>query len=275
MAIRSIQAIRNQILSAVQADPVLSALNSGSASSIYRLWIFIIASAHYFMESLFDLHQSNVEAMIALQKPHTLSWYQAKTKAFQFGSALPDGSDVYDNSALTDDQVTAQKIVKAAAATESQGLLTIKAAKEVSGVFQQLNSTEFDALESYLFEIKDAGVRLILVSANSDKLKLDMTVYYDPQLISSTGSRLDGSDNNVIQTAVESHLKNLPFNGELVLASLVDTLQSTPGIVIPHINSAQARRHDNPSFAGFQIKYQPFAGYLSIDTITVNYVANV
>ena len=50
------------------------------------------------------------------------------------------------------------------------------------------------AFEAYMREIKDAGVRIDVTSQDGDYLRLDMTVFYNPLLITAEGeSKADGS----------------------------------------------------------------------------------
>ncbi len=271
---RSISEIQTQIIAAVQADTTLSGLSSTSVTAIWRLWTFVVATAIWTLEVLFDAFKSEVTELVAAQKAHTLRWYQTKALAFQLGGTLGAGSDVYNNTGLTDDQVTAQKIVTNAAVSEVDNQLIIKVAKTVSGELQPLESGEITAITTYLTEIKDAGVKLILRSVAADRLKVVVDVYYDATVLSSTGARLDGTSSTPVQEAAKAFLLELPFDGQFVKSHLVDKLQAVDGVIVPEIRLCQARRNDDPSFSAVDVFYQPFSGFLKYYTPSTDLILN-
>lgn len=261
---RTITEIQNQIIAAVQADSTLSQITNGSASAIWRLWTRVVATAIQLLEALFDVHKTEVETILATQKPHGLRWYQQRALEFQYGSDLVEDEVYYDNTGLTTAQIEAQQIVAQAAVVESDGRLIVKVAKEVSGELEPLSNDEQTSFREYMAEIKDAGVFLEVLSYNADKLKLTIDVYYDPLLLSLQGARLDGSDNDPVGNAVRQFLRSLPFNGQLVKAELVDALQAVEGVFVPEIRVAQAARYDNASFTGIDIVYNPYSGFFRL-----------
>lgn len=261
---RTIKEIQAEIIAAKEAQTSLSILSSTSATAIWRLWTYIVAVAIFSLETIFDIHKAEVNALILSSKPHTLRWYRQKALDFQFGSDLVYGEDYYDNSALTEDEVNAQKIVSEAAATETDNYVRVKVARELAGELEPVTNSQYNALDFYFSEIKDAGVKLELISQNGDKLKLAMDVYYNPLVLNSDGQRLDGADNEPVQKAIKNYLRNLRFDGEFVVASLVDYVQLVDGVEIPHVVSCQAAKYDNPAFTNVSVKYTPFAGYLRI-----------
>lgn len=276
---RSIKAIQDEIIASVQSTPGLVGLTSGSATAIWRLWTYVVAVAIYTMEVLWDLHKAEVAELLATQKPHTLRWYQQKALLFQFGSDLPDGEDTYDNSNLTPAQVEAQRIVAAAAAVETPQHLLIKVVREVSGDLAPVTPDQYDAIAAYFYEIKDAGVPLQIISSDPDKLKLDLEVRYDPQVLNSSGERLDGDNPNPLKDAINGYLRNLQFNGRFVLAHLVDAMQVVEGVRIPTLLQCQAARFDNPNFSNVTVTYDPFSGALRIYDydvdVNVTWIADV
>lgn len=277
---RTISEIQQQIIGAKEADAVLGpALTSTSRVAIWRSWTYIVAVCTWALENLFDVHKAEVAAMLATQKPHTLLWYVRKAKAFQYGDILPPERDVYD--VISDDPEVL--IVRHAAATEFINTLRIKVAKEVGGVLVRLDDgadlgdeVELPALTEYMMRIKDAGVRLQMTSGDPDDLKLKMTIYYDPLVLDSNGERLDGTAATPVKDAIRAHLRNMPFNGLLVLNRLIDTIEVTEGVRIAVINAAQANYGDT-DYVDVAVKYLPDAGYLALNETyfddNVTYVA--
>ncbi len=275
---RTVEQIQADIIAAKNGDATLSALNSPSATAIWRLWAFITATAIWTLEVLFEQLTAEITDLIDRAKPHTVRWYQEKSLQFQYGRQLVTGAEYYDNSAVTPAQVAIEKIVKQAAATEDDGRLYLKVAKDVSGELVPLATAEFDAYSAYIFEIKDAGVKVAFTNVPGDKLKLTVEVRYDPLVLGADGARLDGSDAAPVEKAIKAFLKQLPFNGQFVKAFLVDALQKVHGVVVPEVRLCQAARHDVTSFANVDISYQPFSGYLRFAApgdLAINYIEGV
>lgn len=272
---RTIKAIQAEIILAKENDAILSALDSTSKVAIWRLWTFIVASAIWTLEVLFDAHKSNVQDLIEAQKPHTLRWYQQKALSFQYGSDLVAGEDYFDNSLLDADQVAAQLVIAEAAAVENNFLLTIKVSGETNGELAPVSNDIYDALVYYFSEIKDAGVKLSVINNDPDKMTIKMDVYYNPLVLTSDGNRIDGASDTPVQDAINNYLRNLQFNGEMVLSHLIDYCQAVEGVEIPHVVECLCAKFDNPAFINVTVRYEPYAGTLRIynDTdIELNFI---
>jgi hypothetical protein len=269
---RTIQEIQAEMITAIQANAILSALNSTSSVAIWRLITYVVAVSIATLEQLQDVFQANLLELVAKQKPHTLRWYQAKALAFQLGSALPAGEDVYDNSLLTPAQVEAEKIIAHAAAIEDDAILLIKVAKQVNNDLVKLAALEYDAFAEYLFLIKDAGVNTLVVSQDGDRLKLGMDIWYDPLVLTATGARIDGSDSEPVARVIKNYLKNLPFNGVFIKSRLVDALQRVEGVVVPEVRLCQATRFDSANFISVDIQYKPYSGWLRFEDVNVDLI---
>ncbi len=266
---RTIAEIQQQIIDTKNADTTLSAyVWSDSKVAIWRLWTYVVAACIWTLENLFDYHKVEVETIISNQKPHTLKWYVYMAKLFQYGVTLPDDTDTYPTPS-TDPEVV---IVQYAAAVELSNLVRIKVAKSPSGTLESLSEEELEAFSGYMNRIKDAGVRLQLTSGNPDILKLEVSVFYDPLVLSSTGERLDGASTTPVLDAVNVFLSDLPFNGVFVLNHLIAALQNVEGVKIGYVVSAQANYGTTP-FVPISVKYTPDAGYMILDETFFN--ANV
>ncbi|MCF8448959.1 MAG: hypothetical protein K9G49_03715 [Taibaiella sp.] len=266
---RTIAVIQQQIIETKNADPTLSSYEwSDSKVAIWRLWTYVIAFCIWTLENLFDYHKIEVSDIISTQKPHTLQWYVHKAKLFQYGDSLPANSDIYATTS-TDPAIV---IVKYAAAVELANMVRIKVAKENAGTLESLSIAELAAFTGYMSRIKDAGVRLQLTSGDPDNLQLALSVYYDPLVLSSTGSRIDGASFTPVMDAINSFLADLPFNGVFVLNELIVALQAIDGVKIGYILSAQANYAATP-YLPITIKYTPDAGYMALDETYFN--ANV
>lgn len=278
---RSIQEIQTLILQAKAQEPALSELNSTSKVAIWRLWVYIIAVAIWSLEKLFDQHRADIDKRLAELKPHTARWYRSKALAFQYGFDLLPDSDKFNNQGHTEEAIEASKIVKYSAVIESknEGRLIVKIAGEQGEQLQPITDAQKQAFEAYLQEIKDAGVRLSVVNYQPDVLHLQMKIVYDPLVLDGNGQSIIHATKPV-ETAIKDYLKRLPFNGELVLAHLIDALQQAEGVKIPHLVLAQSKNITSGggygAFETIEISKIPTAGYFTIDNFNdIIYTSNV
>lgn len=287
---RQITEIKKSITDVLMADANIQAVyaltpgktfeDEFSAASLESLVFYATAYGIFVHESLFDAHKAEVTGIIDNMKPHSLQWYANMAKAYQHGHTLPVDTDKYDNTGLTDEVIAASKIVKQAAVVEQERGLRIKVAKDgVAGLEPLDGVSELPAFKGYMARVKDAGVKLTITSAVADSLKLSLFVKYDPLVLNGSGARLDGNAAQPVQDAVKNYLKNLPFNGRLELAVLMDEIQKVDGVKAPYVMSAMAKYGALPytSFPGQA--YIPDAGYLKIydevNDLTITFEADV
>ena len=283
---RTISDIKKELTDAFMADAQLQAAygfapgtafdKQFSRISLESLLLYIVAFAQWTLEKLFDTHTQEVTDYIATMKPHTLRWYQEKAKAFLYGFNLIDGTDQFDTTGKSDDEIAQAQVVKFAAVTESGATLYLKIAGEESGRPKKLDASQKAAFEAYLHEYKDAGVRVDVTSEQGDYLRLSLDVYYNPLLLTATGqSKSDGT--YPVEDAIKSYIEQLPFNGEYRNNALVDAIQQTTGVVMVQLHSA-AQSVDNVTYNPVAAFCTPLAGYFEYDrdgvkTIqTINYI---
>lgn len=270
---RTIEQIQAQMLTAKGNEPALSELNSTSKTAIWRLWIYIVAVSIWTLEKLFDSHKEEIDQKLQQLKPHTARWYRHKATSFQYGFDLLEDTDMFNNTNKTDEEIEKSKIIKYSAVTESQieSRLIVKIATEKAGRLTPISSEELNAFESYISEIKDAGVRISVINYQPDRLKLRFKIYRDPLVLDASGtSILTGK--KPVEDALQQFMKELPFNGELVLAHLIDKLQKAEGVKIPHLVQAQtswieASTSGYSALIDVPVKTIPVSGYFAIDFI--------
>lgn len=263
---RKIENIENEVYAKMAADPTLP--NSISQSAIFRRFTFIVCYIIWQLESLFDTHDKEVKEVIQNDKAHRASWYTTKAKAFQYGFALIPDTDKYDNTGYTDTQIEDSKIVKHSAATSSGGQVYLKIATEISGVLAPLSNAEKTAFDGYAKEFIDMGVKYIVVNHLPDILLLNIQIFRDPLVLDDNGMSILNA-NYPVQDAINEYMKELPFDGELVLAHLIDKIQLAEGVVIPNLVNAESQSINintgvyNPAVP-ITVKTIPESGYFSI-----------
>jgi hypothetical protein len=259
---RTIATIRDEIIAQKEATAALSELDSTSAVAVWRLWVYVVAVAIHVHETLFDAHKKEVQALLDLQRPHTVRWYVTKAKLFQYGSALLPDSDVYDPI------VEADQIVKLAAAVEvpsvSTTVLRLKVAKLVGGSPAALSAPEMTAFNAYMQIVKDAGVNLQCTTGDPDDVRLTYEIYYDPLVLDAAGARLDGTLATPVKDAVNNYLGSLIFNGLFIVNKCTEAIMAVDGVVIARCALAQAR-YGALAYTPFLVEYRADAGYLVLD----------
>lgn len=267
---RTINEIQQQVtdvmVSELAAIGVVVDPTTWSATNIFRLLSYVFAFVSNFIETLFDLHKTDVSVAISEMKPHTERWYANMAKLYQHGFALLSESDKFDNNGKTDDEIAASLVVKYSAVVkqiDTYGHITlrIKTATDTGEDLGPLSEEQLNGVREYFNRVGDAGVALSIDSLPPDSLKMNWTVYYDPLILNGQGNRLDGSAENVIATAIKAYLKELPFNGTFVLQYVTDAVQAVDGVVICQIDAASSRYGDF-DFSGIDTKIVPDSGYL-------------
>ena len=276
---RTIEQINNEIIKAKESEPALAGLTSTSKVAIWRLWVYITAFVIWTLEKIFDEHKKEVSEALSQQKPHTARWYRNKALAFQYGFDLHSETDLFDNIGKSKEEIENSKIVKYSAVVESEteSRLIVKITTEQGGELQPISQGQKASFDAYINEIRDAGVRITTINYLPDILKLQMKIYRDPLVLDENGQSILTGEKPV-EKAIKEYFKKLPFNGELVLAHLVDALQQVEGVKIPHIILAESKWidagvNDYGNYQPIEVKTIPISGYFKIENFNnINYI---
>lgn len=225
-----------------------------SKVSIESLLLYIVAYCAHTVEVLMDAHKNDVDVEIASIIPHRPLWYRNKALAWQNGDVLPEGEDIYDSINVDKQTVT----YATAYDSPDSSLLIIKVAKGDTGELMPLTAEEMTLFEAYMAEIKDAGVRLSIVSQAGDPFACVMDVLYSAE-------KEESEVINDVKRAIKEYLNGLPFNGEYSNMALTDAVQSVEGVKVVEFRSAS-------SGSGIDTRFTPAAGYFTYDddNITIN-----
>lgn len=276
---RTITEIQKQIFDNIASNEDLATLNSTSKVAIYRLMVFVFSYAAWTLEKLFDIHSAQVDQAIYENKPGTARWYRNMSLAFQFGFNLLTDDDEFDNTGFTTDQIEASKIVKYCSVKESleSSRLIIKIAGESGDNLIPLTLTQITSFGFYMGEVAYAGVKVNIVNNPADKLNLTLRVYRNPLVIDENGNNILTGGKSV-ELALKQYIKNLPFNGELVINDMIDYLRDIPGVENVHVISAQSSYKDLVTglftpFVNIDVKIIPVAGYFEVENFNnISYV---
>lgn len=260
--------------------PELDDLDSTSKVSIWRNIIYIVAFLANFIKELSTIHLSEVESLIDAQKITNLNYYRQVVFEYRDGHTFDSENLTYIGD-YTDDQINSAKIVKRSAAQEitENGIKKIAlklATEDEYGSLKEIDELTLQRIEEHVRINAPAGTNLSVTSKRADELKLEVNVYIDPQILTLTGSRVDGTENDVIDTAVGEFFadKNFKFDGELVLSLLADKIQSVPGVQDRSVNFKLIQaNHTVPSIWEEVIeRYTAYSGYYKLIELKVNYL---
>lgn len=241
-----------------------------SPVSIENILFYVFAVAVWTLEKLFDAHTEEVDDRIEQLEPHTLRWYVNKAKAFMFGYRLVTDTDRYDTTGMSETDINAARVVKYAVATESNTVVYLKVAGEKEGNPCLLTESQFSALNSYINEIKDAGVSVQIRNEDADDMKMMAVVYCDPTLLSADGVSLaDGS--KPVEDAVRSVITNLPFDGVLRKTDLLAAMTAVPGVEVADIIGLEVKPHASESWTTVIGYNRPYSGYYKIEQLSLVY----
>lgn len=207
-----------------------------SKVSLENIIFSIIAFSIWSLESLWDIFKAENEAEMAKQKIHSKQWYRQKALDWQYGFSVIPGTDQFNNTGKSEEEIEASKIVAQAAcikmiSSSGYGILRVKAAKASGHELVKLDEPELNALKYYFLRYAtDAGTQLNVTSNNADDLKLVVDVYFDPTVLSTSGARLDGTSETPVLDAIKDFLRSIEFNGALIIGDLENHLRKVNGV---------------------------------------------
>lgn len=248
---------------------LFAALTTSSKVALWVLWAYITAVAIAVHEQVWDTFRDEIDTTVAENTYGTLRWWRAQLLRFQYGDALTFVNDRPEYAPID----TANCIITAAAAVESGGIVTLKAAKGDPGSYSPLSSPEQSACEEYIAQIVPAGVQWTLVSQDADELRLTAVAYVDPQVISvsgpTAGQLISSPGTYPVEDALNAYLTDMPFNGMFNLSHAKDRVQAVTG-VRDFAPSLAERKVTAGTFIGFTRLYQTAAGHMIEATGTGN-----
>jgi len=255
-----------QVLTPNEKQTLEGSLTSTSKTAIWRLWVYIVATAIW-------MHEKIVLRNAAISRPHTLNWYREQAFNYIAGEPLiwKDGFFQFDLDNIVN--IEEKQIIKHVAISErlyedvlrdlndsdaasdaspperdtaalireyyynQVGIVTLKVAKRNNTRPTRLEPAERIAFERYLNQIKDAGTQIRVLSTTGDKIRIEIEVYVDPLIIYTEGENIGKLIKDLSRKPVEdstrNYLETLEFNGAFVPTFLLDNIQKEPGVRLP------------------------------------------
>jgi hypothetical protein len=237
--------------------------SSGSKVANWRLWLWIVAVASWVIENVVDNRVAEISAIINGLRPHTLEWYEAETLKWQYGHELIwINEDHWDY--LVDDP--ANRIVAAvSASTNDMGEVVIKVAKLDGAYLQPLTTGEVEGLVAFWKKWKDAGVKLQIVTAAANVLKIQATVVRNRLVLAQDGTLLRNSAINPLTDALADYIDHVPFNEIIRITDIEAAAKMAEGITDFVITSLEIRPDDIVDWVVVNREVIPSSGFARID----------
>lgn len=245
-----------------------------SIVSLENILFEVIALAIWVLEKLFDTHSLQVNEALNNQKAGRPNDYKNMALDFMYGFPLIENTDQFDTTGATAEQIANSKIIKYCSVRESaeSARLIIKVASEQTGQLTNLNSQQLESFSTYMEQVKWAGVKLNIVNEPADDLKITMTVFRDPLVLDVLGNDIVNGGQPVHERILQ-YLKELDFNGELVVNDLIERLREVSGVENVHITSISSKGNTEVNYLEIGVSKIPVAGYFTItDFSNITYV---
>lgn len=234
-----------------------------SLVSLENIIFFIVASAIYVLEVLFDSFKKDVDDKIARSVVASVAWYHAKAMAFQYGDTLvfEDATKQFVYARIDEHK----QVIKYAAVKDRGSSVQVLVSAQKDGKPAPLELDVLTAFKHYLNSIKIAGVTLSVKSLPADIIKMQIRVQINPLTFTTTGVRLsDGR--KAVEDAVNSYLAGIVYGGTFNKTKLVDAIQTVEGVIDVELGECSAR-------ADFDASLKPISGnnYTAISGCFVPY----
>jgi hypothetical protein len=252
---RTINQIRDSILTSIAADATLAEATSTSITAIYRLVAYVAAVAIWVHENFFDAHKAEIELLINQAPVGTPNWYVLKAKLFQSGDVLYEVGGILTYPIIDE----TKRIVTQAAYKVAGSKLFLKVAKAgaLPDTLDPLSPTELTQFGGYIDRLRFAGTDIEIVSLNADRLRVYAKIYYD-------GIYEQNDFKTRLVAGIKAYLKNLPFDGTVQVIRLIDAMQAVEGF--KDIEVIQLQGWSGLVSEGFTRIYETKAGYIEAET---------
>lgn len=233
-------------------------LNATSNAGDWKLLRGIVAQAIFTVYSFFAAFKAEVALLAQSTEFGNGRWWLAKVLAFQLGHSLKevDGKLYYS---IIDPSA---QIVKRVAVVEkllNQVLVVQLKVAKMDGVNSvPLSDSEKTSLESYIQDIKPAGVATQIISLNPDEVAVTETIFFDGKLI-----REDFESK--MATARNNYLAGIVFNGQFNINLYRDALEAICGQGNADVTAVRIKPNGG-EYVAVSNRYNPTSGHYKLIT---------
>lgn len=247
---RTVQEIKTQMTDAFMADGTLReryGFKEGdtfssrfSVASLESILFFIVASAHYVLERIFDQFKADVIKQINSSVVATIPWYHQQALSYQHGDRLElDEKTLQWKYPIIDES---KRLVRYVAVKDHGGSIQVLVSKDKDGLPEPLTEDELRSFKAYMTSIKIAGVVLAVRSLPADILSITASIQLDPLVYLPSGVRIrDGK--RPVELAIRSYLREITYGGVFNKTKLVDAIQQVEGVLDVDLGECSAEPH--------------------------------
>ena len=242
---RTVHEIKRQMTDAFMADDTLReryGFKDGdtfssrfSVASIESILFFIIASAHYVLERIFDQYKQINSSVVA-----TIPWYHQQALNYQHGDKLElDEATLRWQYPIVDES---KRLVRYVSVKDLGTSIRVLVSKDKDGLPEPLTEDELRSVTAYMSSIKIAGVVLSVRSLPADILSITASIQLDPLVYLPSGVRIrDGK--RPVELAIRSYLRDITYGGVFNKTKLVDAIQQVEGVIDVDLGECSAEPH--------------------------------
>lgn len=241
---------------------------NGSNAGRNRTISYVVASAHHKLRVLFKFFVAEVRALSKDQQYGSKRWIVAKAKQYQYGYDLVHtDKDSYYATIDPTAQVVAQASVE-----EGAYKVYVKAVQDSPQGYRKLSIDERAGLQDYFDEIKPAGIRYVVRSANADKVRIYGKVICDAK------QGMPGIQSNV-EATINAYVQELNFDGIFSINQMRQAVLKLPGVIDWEITGVQSRMDSSAVWVGVSRIRRAYAGYMRVDAFfplssTLQYISS-
>lgn len=200
-----------------------------SQVSIESIIFFVVASAMYVIEALFEQFRKDVDDTIATGIIASIPWYHKISLEYQHGDELVfDEATMQYRYPVTDES---KRLVKFASCRDAGGGIDILVSGAGDDGLPEALSTDVQtAFKQYLILRKPAGIIVNVRSLDPDLVHVAMQVQYDPLVMNPDGSLISAPSVFPVEDAIADYLKGIVYGGVLNKTRLTDAVQTAAGV---------------------------------------------
>lgn len=215
--------------------------------SLESILFFIVASAIYVLEVLFDSFRTDVDNKVSTAVLASIPWYHQICLEYQHGDELIFDEATSQFRYAAPNQ--SKQVVKFAACRDKGGgVLILVSGSDSKGLPVALSNDILTSFKSYLNSRKPAGIIVDIYSYNPDEIQLAVSVQYDNMVLNSDGSMISAPDIFPVEVAINGYLQGIVYGGVFNKTKLIDAIQTARGVIDVRLYGVSARPETSDLF---------------------------
>ena len=238
-----------------------------SKSSFTYIITYVFSYCIWVYESIIFSKSDEIVATINTEHEFSIPWYKSLALAFQLGDSLVYNETTFKHDYSAIDE--SKQIVKYATIRQRQ----IEGVTKLQVFATKANKAamtvdELSAFSGYFTPNGAAGTHFQFISLAPDNLILNLTVFYDPQILKSNGEKLsDGT--KPVDIAIANYLNGIQYGGMFNRTKETEEILASDGV----IDAVLANVYMNDDLKTDR-EFESPSGFFNAQTINVIYTAS-